>query len=526
MLAALVQLQLSEDTVGLIVDVIESRLDIWAALDLLPDLSQALMARFVSIKKAEQPIPRRLLSLLVTFAGHDLLDAEAQMTLKQELQSMVVAASPTSARQSLPQLPIPLPEMQALLADSSPAATSQLASSLWHRYRGHPHWITALLDSSVLYIPQLGAAEPLIELITNLESRTPLGVFSAALAPWTSNMSVSQAETIFGGAYGEATAFLFAELGIAGVFDTPALLKDLVAPVRRTTLKSLLRATGTSCSTDTSLAILHNVQLVFAPVIAPASSPGDSVLPGAHRLPRRHRISARRAALTRCVNLPAIAEALAGLIVEQEVARRLGYDDVAEHTGAYFVRLASLPRLRALFARVPRALRDGMLDNEALNALPTVQQLRPNLLAGLLVVLKDGGAGELLLEGRSKRTTGTDFACSQLRRRVSVRPRNLTSSCRAYRSGGSMSQRSSSLHVLSASNSIRPYLLWNATPRCTPSLAISSSESAVATANRTWANKLCGATAGRLPTRRVCRLVIDQTCVDSLLSYAARKRRF
>lgn len=379
---------------------LESHLDVWAALDAISDFGRALCEALANLKKKDRPTPRRLLQALVAFAGHDLLDAEGHSALRQELHSLVSAASPPSNRPSaLPPLPIPLPEMQSLLVDSSKDAMRQLSDSLWHRYRAHPAWITALLDSAILYIPQVAQVDILVDLLTMLDQKMPPRTFSSALAPWTSGMSTVQAESMFGGASGATTAAFFAELGLAGVLSPEALLHDLVAPVRRVMLRTLLQATTASEISPSILAILRTLQLVFAPVITPHDARIRSHSSSDHDLVRQQRIAARRASVTRRDCLSAIAEALAGVVIEQEAAKRLAFDVHADEAGAYFVRLASLPELQALFARYPRALRDGMLDNADLNALPNVKELRPNLLAGLLVVLKEGGAGMYRLPG-------------------------------------------------------------------------------------------------------------------------------
>ncbi|GAA5863926.1 hypothetical protein JCM3774_004420 [Rhodotorula dairenensis] len=282
--------------------------------------------------------------------------------------------------------------MLALQADTSADAVSKIASSLWHRYRSHPNWIAALFDSAVVYIPQMATVEPLVDLIRQLEARMPLGVFSNALAPWTAGMRVAQAETLFGGPSGEATACFFAELAVAGVFHPIALQQHLVAPARRVMLRILLQAESAADVGASVTAVLRNIQRVLTPIVGNLAGKGSPTAESLADLSRRQKIAARRSCLTRQAGLPSIAGALASLIVEQEVAARLALDAHAEATGAYFVQLASLPRFQALFARAPRALRDGMLDNLELNSLPGVKDLRPNLLAGLLVILKDGGA--------------------------------------------------------------------------------------------------------------------------------------
>ncbi|GAA5987951.1 hypothetical protein JCM10908_007286 [Rhodotorula pacifica] len=391
LLAAITQLRPSDGVLTHVVDVLHSRLDIWASLDVLPDLGTTLFAAFQHSKADSPAANRRLLQLLLDFSEHGLIDHEMQITLKQELQTLVSAASPasSSSRQAPPALPVPLPEMQALLADTSDEAVSKVASCLWHRYRGHPSWLSALYDSAVLYIPQTASIKPLVDLICQLDAKMPLGAFSDALTPWTASMRVAQAETLFGGPSGEATAAFFADLAIAGVFHPIALQKHLIAPTRRVMLRILLQATSGGDVGASVTSVLRNVQLVLTPIIANLSGkPTEDVVD----LTRRQRIASRRSSMTRYAGLPSIAEALASLIIEQEAAARLGLEAHAQAAGAYFVRLASLPRLQALFSRAPKALRDGMLDNSNLNSLPGAKVLRPNLLAGLLVILKDGGA--------------------------------------------------------------------------------------------------------------------------------------
>lgn len=390
----MMQLRPSDEVLTHIIDIVHSRLDIWASLDVLSDLGAALFGAFQQSKLDSPTVNRRLLQLLCEFGESGLIDQEAQTTLRQELQTLASAASPSSDRQSPPALPIPLPEMQALQADASAEAVTKVASSLWHRYRGHPNWITALLDSAILYIRQLATIEPLVDLIRQLEAKMPLSGFSSALAPWTVGMRAAKAETLFDGPSGEATASFFAELAIAGVFHPIAVQQHLVAPARRVMLRLLLQAGSAADVGAHVTTVLRNIQRILAPIVGNLAGEGARSVESVADLPRRQMIASRRSSLTRHAGLPSIAGALASLIVEQEVAARLGLDAHAQATGAYFVRLASLPRLQALVSRAPKALRDGMLDCVELNSLPGVKELRPNLLAGLLVILKDGGAGE------------------------------------------------------------------------------------------------------------------------------------
>jgi hypothetical protein len=390
----MMQLRPSDEVLTHIIDIVHSRLDIWASLDVLSDLGSALFGAFQQSKLDSPTANRRLLQLLRDFGEAGLIDHEAQTALRQELQMLASAASPSSDRQSPPALPIPLPEMQALQADATAEAVAKVASSLWHRYRSHPNWITALLDSAILCIRQLATIEPLVDLIRQLEAKMPLGGFSSALAPWTAGMRAAQAETLFGGPSGDATASFFAELAVAGVFHPIAIQQHLVAPARRVMLRLLLQAGSTADVGASVTTVLQNIQRILAPIVGNMAGEGARSGDSVTDLPRRQMIASRRSSLTRHAGLPSIAGALASLIVEQEVAARLGLEAHAQATGAYFVRLASLPRLQALFSRAPKALRDGMLDCAELNSLPGVKELRPNLLAGLLVILKDGGAGE------------------------------------------------------------------------------------------------------------------------------------
>lgn len=427
----MMQLRPSDEVLTHIIDIVHSRLDIWASLDVLSDLGSALFGAFQQSKLDSPTANRRLLQLLRDFGEAGLIDHEAQTALRQELQMLASAASPSSDRQSPPALPIPLPEMQALQADATAEAVAKVASSLWHRYRSHPNWITALLDSAILCIRQLATIEPLVDLIRQLEAKMPLGGFSSALAPWTAGMRAAQAETLFGGPSGDATASFFAELAVAGVFHPIAIQQHLVAPARRVMLRLLLQAGSTADVGASVTTVLQNIQRILAPIVGNMAGEGARSGDSVTDLPRRQMIASRRSSLTRHAGLPSIAGALASLIVEQEVAARLGLEAHAQATGAYFVRLASLPRLQALFSRAPKALRDGMLDCAELNSLPGVKELRPNLLAGLLVILKDGGAGEHSVDVSWVKYTSLTSVQRTASRRASDRQRSSTSSCPA-----------------------------------------------------------------------------------------------
>ncbi|GAA6058404.1 hypothetical protein JCM3770_005204 [Rhodotorula araucariae] len=389
-----------------IIDVIEAHLDVATALDSLSDLAASLFAAHESLKASNTPPERRLLTLLRRLGSSGHLAQHAKETLDTDIRNL--ASSLTASRPQTHALPVPLAELQSLLVDSSPAAVTQLASTLWFRYHAHASWSTIALDSVLQMAPQLPSAtaispSPAAALLRALHDRLPVGL-EPVLARWVGAMTTPQLCATFGGSGGAVRAALLSELVADGTVGAVAMLKCAVLPIRRTVLGLLtpaaadfLAGKGKVASTPFDPAIvqaLQNAHTILASVIfsapeanAPCNSPATAAAVAAQQ-----RLSARRTALGTRAALAPVASALALLVVQQEVASTLALPELAESTGALFHRLGALSELQTLIVRDPGAFRDAMLDGEAVRTLSMAEVFRPKLLAGLLLLLKDGGA--------------------------------------------------------------------------------------------------------------------------------------
>ncbi|GAA5899173.1 hypothetical protein JCM8208_003025 [Rhodotorula glutinis] len=391
-----------------IIDVLEAHLDVATTLDSLVELGTALFAAHESLKVCHTPPERRLLALLRRLGTAGCLSSTAKDTLEADIRNL--ASSLTASRAQTQALPSPLTEFQSLLIDSSPAAISQLASTLWFRYHAHPSWSTIALDSVLRMAPQLPPAtatcpSPAAALLRALHDRLPTGL-EPVLARWISTMSAAQLCATFGGPDGPVRAALLNELVVEGTIGAIGMLKGVVLPLRRVLLSLLTpAAAGQLVGTGHALAptdpaaaqALHNTHTILSSVIfsapepaAAGTSPPSTSSPTT--LATQQRLAARRASLGTRPALLAVAASLALLVVQQDVASVLGLPDLAESTGALFLRLGTLSELQTLVVRDPAAFKDAMLDSETVGAVPMIELFRPKLLAGLLLLLKDGGA--------------------------------------------------------------------------------------------------------------------------------------
>lgn len=427
-----------------IVDILEGHLDVATTLDSLHELGTALFAAHESLKACHTPPERRLLALLRRLSTAGYLSATAKDTLEIDIRSL--ASSLTASRPQTQALPVPLAELQSLLVDSSPAAVSQLASTLWFRYHAHPSWSTIALDSVLQMAPQLPPAtatlpSPAAALLRALHDRLPTGL-EPVLARWVGSMTSTQLCATFGGQGGPVRAALLNELVVEGTIGAVAMLKGAVLPIRRALLGLLAPAAADQLAGRTApgaapvepaaVQALQNAHSILASVIfsAPVATAVTKPDSTPTSLAAQQRLAARRASLGSRAALPAVAASLALLVVQQDVATALALPELAEATGQLFVRLGSIPELQTLVVRDPAAFKDAMLDSEAVRALSKIELFRPKLLAGLLFLLKDGGAGGFLASHLLCHESDV-IHLMQPRLRISSRPRTGTSSSRA-----------------------------------------------------------------------------------------------
>ncbi|CDR41846.1 hypothetical protein NBRC10512_000868 [Rhodotorula toruloides] len=405
----LVLLQLSPppSVVLHIIDIVEGHLDVWSSLDVLADLGTAVLGAFDSLKAVEGPHRRRLLSFLQSLAAAGYLPAQAKETIDTEMRNLSLpspASTLSASNPKTPPLPSPLPEIQTLLVDSSDVAIAQLASTLWFRYHSHPDWASATLESVLHILPQLDGVEPAIAVLQTVHDRICAGI-GPAVVRWAASLSATAAATVLGGEGGSRVAGLFGRLVVEGVLSAPFVLDKVVLPVRRALLSQLTASTEAAAASidPTVFRALQCSHAILSSVIAlPQSRDGRDAMetdeadqtppPTPATLASEQRLHSRRTALGTRAALPAVAQAISLLVIEQEVANVLAVEDLARPASDFLVQLGALPELQTLFTRDPKALRDGMLRSPALASIPKIETFRPKLLLGLLAMLKDGGA--------------------------------------------------------------------------------------------------------------------------------------
>lgn len=407
----LLQLSPPPSVVLHILDIVEGHLDVWTSLDALADLGSAVLGAFDSLKAVEGSHRRRLLSFLQSLASAGYLPPQAKETIDTEMRNLSLPSPASTLSTSNPKttqpppLPSPLPEIQTLLVDSSDVAVAQLASTLWFRYHSHPEWATATLESVLHILPHLDGVEPAVAVLQTVHDRICAGI-GPAVARWAGSLTAPAAAAVLGGEGGPRVAALFGRLVVEGVFSAPFALDKVVLPIRRAILcQPTASADPSAASIDAAVfralqcshAILSNViALPQRRDEASDSMKTDETLPTATSTPAtlaaEQRLHSRRSALGTRTALPAVAQAISLLIIEQEVADVFALDDLARPASDFLVQLGALPELQTLFTRDPKALRDGMLRSPALATIPRIETFRPKLLLGLLAMLKDGGA--------------------------------------------------------------------------------------------------------------------------------------
>lgn len=219
-------------------------------------------------------------------------------------------------------------------------------------------------------------------------------------------MSPAQLVSTLGGQSGPLLVRFLGELVSDAIIPAPTMVKDVLLPAWRSLLGQLTPAVADSQPLHLDESVVQAMETLRAIAVdlilvrlsptstadvdspsTPASGPSPATLAVAQRK------ASRRASLFVPSFLPHLSQLLSVLIVRQEVALAASRADLAELTGAAFIRFAGLPELQALILRDPKTLRTELLEGEVIRSMPKVQALRPKLLAGVLLALKDGGAG-------------------------------------------------------------------------------------------------------------------------------------
>ncbi|GAA6032599.1 hypothetical protein JCM8097_004834 [Rhodosporidiobolus ruineniae] len=390
-----------------ILDTLERHLDLWTALDGLSELGTALSAVYQPLKSTsdtDKVTQRRLLTLLHPFSSSDLLPAKVKQLV--HIESHTLLSTPATPLDHHP-LVTPIGELQSLFVDSSPIAIDQVASTITSRYSGYDNWGSVALDGLVQLLPRLGSVEPAVDLARALQERSTASI-EYGLVAWIAAMTPEQLVETFGG---PASGFLpdfLAGLVLSGLVSAAVAVKDVVFPAWSAVLGPHAAAAVDSPTLDLDPSVLAAIGALHATIAAlilpseealqvswtstdvdvDSASPSQS--PSTLALSQRQ--AARRASLFTSTRLFVLAQLFAFLSVEQDVLTAAGHPDLAESTGALFLRLAGLSELLAVVLRDPAAFRNSMLEGIVLKGLPRVEAYRPKLLGGVLVVLKDGGA--------------------------------------------------------------------------------------------------------------------------------------
>ncbi|GAA6009562.1 hypothetical protein JCM11491_003607 [Sporobolomyces phaffii] len=383
-----------------IVDLVTTRLDLWASLGGLKELAESLAS---TLETSSGSALRRLLASLRPLANAGYLKgANAERVLKTLPPTVAVVSTVAP-----PAVASPLVELQTLTVDASPLAVSQLAATLHARYGGttNESWLGLVIDSSVQILGQLATVDPIVALFKELDERLQGGL-EPALIRWMRSKPPQYLVSLLGGPQGSQVVALLSELVVEGVLSLPVLVSDGFFPVWRSILVLVLpdlashdaQAGSGPLALDPTLSrtldvltdALARAVNVPSPGVSTTDHPYPSPLSPAALLTQQRK-SVRLGCLFTATSLSTVSSLLALLVLQQEVLTAAGSVDHAQAASSLFLRIVGLQQFQALVVTVPRAVRGGMLESEFIKSLPCFDTFKPKLLAGLLVALKDGG---------------------------------------------------------------------------------------------------------------------------------------
>ncbi|GAA5952811.1 hypothetical protein JCM3765_002972 [Sporobolomyces pararoseus] len=386
-----------------IVDLASNRIELWSALGGLPELADSLASNLESSKGSSN---RRLLACLRPLALAGYLKGPKTDVILNASQVLVTNVPVLVTTSAQPLASSPLVELQTLTVDSSPAAVSQLASTLNSRYGGSSNesWLGLVIDSSVQLLPQLPSIEPIVELFKDLDERLKGGLESP-LIRWMRSKAPQHLVSILGGPQGTQLVALLSELVVEGVLPLPVLVNDGFLPTWRSILVLVLPTLAKHSSEKESDPLLLESTLtrtlvVLTEALAKAVSIPSTNLSTDHPLPSplspvalllQQRKSVRLGCLFTSASLPTVSSLLALLVLQQEVFSAADLDENAQAASSLFLRIVSLQQFQSLVVKMPHLVRVGMLESDFVKSLPCFDTFKPKLLAGLLVALKDGG---------------------------------------------------------------------------------------------------------------------------------------
>ncbi|GAA6002935.1 hypothetical protein JCM10207_001905 [Rhodosporidiobolus poonsookiae] len=379
-------------------DVLEAHLDSWTALDGLAELGTVLASMYQASKAAGDGNSRRLLRFLGTFASGNLLSSKVVASFDADYRAAFASNRPGPSHSTS------LPEVQSLLIDSSATAISQLVNALQGHHAASGPLIAAAIEGVVALLPQLPTAQPAIDFLRVLQDRLVVHI-DDGFARWAAGCTVQQRSTLLGGSARHAFTDFVAGLVGDGLLSASTVVRHVVLPAWRTAASPQVQALAEAQQVhlaEVDSNVVETLHSLASCLVLPKPLGGSTISMhvdgdfdderhAPSHLVTRQRQTSRRAALFTHANLPLLAQLLSFLVIQQEIATAALRVDIAESTGALFVHLSNQPALQALIARDAKGFRTAMLDGELVRSVPRVEWMRPKLLAGLLVTIKEGG---------------------------------------------------------------------------------------------------------------------------------------
>ncbi|KAK7692890.1 hypothetical protein QCA50_004525 [Cerrena zonata] len=245
----------THDLLTIVIDTLRQHVEVWACMNALGRTTEALLAAHQDWK-ANSATNLSLLDLLIEFDNMRYLDPGVREQIHADRALYKQALHPTHDEPNL--VPPALPEILMMAQDSRPDAPSNLAKSLWYKYRTATDWAWKVWDNtmaSLHNIPDIFADQQSRTLcalryaafLTYIEHHLPSGLDDTVIQ-WFAGPGGAEMATLTQASWDVVTIVLL-YLVVHGALSTVAILKGLVYPSWRAGAEAESVAKGSSLAT-------------------------------------------------------------------------------------------------------------------------------------------------------------------------------------------------------------------------------------------------------------------------------------
>lgn len=290
-------------------------------------------------------------------------------------------------------------ELQTLVQDGSPQAVAQLATTLWYRYHSSENWGQVVFDNSIWMLSQV-PVPTILCLLREINERLPTGL-EPCIGRWMTGMSQSRICSTFGGPLAPALALLFGDLVLRHTLSAIGAVTVIILPSWSALLASATTPVATLSSPvpsdDKSVQLrgLETIAAIFGTLVGcdpsrdPSNSPSELLL--------RQGAESRRTSLYVPSGMPDVGRCISMLAIQQELWTARADYEKAHVASTLILHVSSGSSFKMSVARDPQAFASAMLDSPCVTVIPAAPAMLPKLLAALLLILKDGRTGEVIL---------------------------------------------------------------------------------------------------------------------------------